>query len=193
MASSRVCLSGTLFMVVVSGCAGPAGGPSPSMRRYTMLREVGISQSSAFAAAEQALARRFRIELRQPKAGLLRTVPVSSVEQRSSATLSAALGVQSPVRRYVEVRVLAEGGDVTIGCKAIVQENQAVAHRTFERERGLTDIPSDTPADREAGATMEQRAVWKTTGRDQTLERDICRSIEQILRDAPEGGDRDPQ
>lgn len=188
MGSGRVVYWGILFIAGVAGCANSPSGPAASPRRYTMLREVGVSQSAAFAAAEQALAERFRIDVRRPKDGFLRTVPISTVEQNSTGPLSQVLGARRPVRRFVEVRVLVEGQAVSIGCMALVQENQAVAHRTFERERGLSDIPSDTPADREAGSTLEQQAVWKTTGRDQALERDIRRAIERILRDNANGG-----
>jgi hypothetical protein len=51
----------------------------------------------------------------------------------------------------------------------------------FARTHSLSDRPSDTPADWEGPATAEQNTVWRVTGRDRALEREIRRAIRDRL------------
>ena len=178
-------------VVLVAGVGllcGACKSPGPSGRSYSLTRHSSVAAGRAFAAAEQALGERFHIRVRDPGEGLLRTEPVMETAPREDGRLGDRLRTPRRVRKSVEVRIEPEGDGVAIGCKALVEENQAGAHRAFEREHALSDIPSDTPADWGAGATAEQEAVWQARGRDRDLERQICRAIDEILAQRTEPG-----
>ena len=165
---------------VVLGC-GACQSPAPTGRSHTLLRQRSVTPAVAFSAAEQALRERFRIQVRDPVAGLLRTEPVITEAPPEPARVVDTLRTRRRVRKVVEVRVEPEGDGVAIGCKAVIEENQAREHRLFAREHSLSDVPSDTPADREAAVTAEQDAVWRVIRRDKTLEGQICQAINELL------------
>jgi hypothetical protein len=145
------------------------------------MRQRSVTPAAAFEAAERAVSERFRVMVADRARGLVRSAPVLADATLSPKRIGDRLGRPRRVRKTVEVRVEPEGDGVSIGCKVLIEENQAGAHRLFAREHGLSDVPSDTPADRGAAATAEQDAVWRVTGRDRALERQICRSIGELL------------
>ncbi len=164
-------------VLACGGCASPA----PTGRSHTLLREAAVTPAAAFAAARQAVGERFRIRLSDPAAGLVRSEPVMAEAPPAPGRIDTTLGKPRLVRKTVEVRIEPEGDAVTIGCKVIVEENQAGAHRVFAEEHAISDVPSETPADRGAASTPEQEAVWRVTGRDRELERQLCRAISELL------------
>jgi len=48
----------------------------------------------------------------------------------------------------------------------------------------LSDLPTDTPIDREGATTQEQNTVWRTIGRDKSKERSILDIIAMIVLEA---------
>lgn len=165
------------------GCSTPLA-PEGS---FTVMRQQNATKAAAFDAAERALQERFRIETRNELAGVLKTEPQFETSVQHTGRLGDRLGASRRVRKSVEVRIRPEGEDIVVACKARIEENQAEAHRAFATEHRISDVPSDTPADREAAATSEQEAVWRTTGRDKALEREICDTIDELLSRPPPG------
>ena len=163
---------------LTAGCAAS----SPRPESYTVRQHASVTTAQAFAAAEEALGERFRIEVRRPSEGLLRTASMIAAGPADSARLGDPIRSPRRFRKTVEVRIAQVGSAVRIGCKVRIEENLTGVHRLFEREHGLSDIPSDTPIDRGAAATKEQESVWRVAGRDKVLERDISRTIDELLR-----------
>jgi hypothetical protein len=176
-----------LFGVVCVGLVfcGACNQAAPSGRSYTLLRQDSVTMAAAFDAAERAVKERFRVAERDPAAGLLRTAPVLRSAPAEGTRLGDTLRTPRRMRTTVEVRVNREGDGVAIGCKALIEENQAGAHSLFVREHAISDVPSDTPAERGAAATNEQNAAWKPAGRDRALEREIVRAIGELLGQPP--------
>lgn len=177
--TGRALLAGlfTAGVLTLAACESPA----PTGRSHTALRQQSTTAAAAFAAAEQALRERFRIEVRDPKRGILRTSALETRERVQSGRMGDALGAPRRVRKIAEVRIESLGDDVNIWCRVTVEQDDTGAHQLFVADQGLSDIPSDTPADREGGATARQNTVWRTTGRDRQLEREIRLAIQELL------------
>ena len=176
--------SGLWLVGLALSCCGACQTAPATGHSHTLVRQRSVSLAAAFEAAERAVSERFRVMVADRAKGLVRSAPVWAEAAPSPERIGDRLGRPRRVRKTVEVRVEPEGDGVSIGCKVLIEENQAGAHRLFSREHGLSDVPSDTPADRGAAATLEQDAVWRVTGRDRALERQICQSIRELLDEA---------
>lgn len=181
---TRTCI-GRRWMVLLAALTGAGIGacrtPAPTARSHTTLRQRSTRPEAAFAAAEQALRERFRIELRDPKRGLLRTAAVETRDRVQGGRVGDALGTPRRVRKIAEVRVEPDGPDVSIWCRVTVEQDDTNAHQLFVQDQGLSDIPSDTPPDREGATTARQHTVWRAKGRDRQLEREIRLAIQELL------------
>lgn len=182
-------LVGVIAAVGIAGCRTPA----PTARSHTTLRQQSTTFEAAFIAAEQALQERFRIELRDPKQGLLRTAPVEARDRVKGGSVGDVLGAPRRVRKVAEVRVEPDGTDVNIWCRVTVEQDETDAHQLFVQDQGLSDIPSDTPSDREGSATAQQNTIWRLKGRDRQLERQIRLAIEELLDRPASTGHTDTQ
>jgi len=174
----------TSLMALATVITGACEEPRPTAGSYTPLRQRSVSPATAFAAAEQALGERFPIETRDPQSGLLTTAAVDSRAAQASRRFGDVLSTPRRVRKTARVRVEPAGDGVNIWCKVIVEENETGAHALFAQEHSLSDIPSDTPADRDGATTTEQNSVWRYKGRDRRLEREIRRAIQELLTES---------
>jgi len=173
-------LSALLVGLVGIG-VGACESAAPTVGSHTALRQRSTSVETAFAAAEQALRERFTLEVRDPKRGILRTAAVETRDRVKGGRVGDALGTRRHVRKVAEVRIEPEGGDVNIWCRVTVEQDDTDAHEMFVQDQGFSDNPSETPADREGGATARQRTVWRAKGRDRELEREIRLAIQELL------------
>ena len=105
---TRTCI-GRQWIVLLAALTGAGIGacrtPAPTARTHTTLRHRSTRPEAAFAAAEQALRERFRIELRDPKRGLLRTAAIETRDRVRGGRVGDALGTPRRVRKTAEVRV----------------------------------------------------------------------------------------
>lgn len=175
-----------LMILVAAGTIALAGAACTrnSLDVLAFQRQVlaDTPYDAAFNAAEQALAEQFRIAIRDPEGGNLRTQPVESIENADPGhLLRDAVGAHQRVRRFAELRLRRRDGGVEFYCKVTVQHRQTGVAQAMLRNRGAYDQPTDTPADRDAGLTDEQNAVWITRARDRSMERQILASIREIL------------
>ena len=177
MFRGRLAIAGIVVAVAIAGCESPG----PSRSTFTPLRVKSATMAEAFAAAEETLLEQFHIEVRDPARGLLRTAAIESRERQSGAGLGDALGATRTVRKYVEVRVQPADAGVNIWCKVPIERNETDSHRMFANRDALSDSPSDSPADWSGATTTEQNTVWRPTGRDRRLEREIRRAIREKL------------
>ena len=169
--------------IIAAGCKVQQP-PSVVFQRQ---RLDGVSYRSVFDAAEQALRERFAIETRDPGAGILRARPVPETLDTSGRRISDRVGAPKSGRRVAEIRVQQEDSHVDVYCRVLIQGLETERFRMAERQRGVYDQPTDTPADTEAGTTPEQNAVWVNRSRDRDMERQILRSIEQFVRASDRG------
>ncbi len=172
----RPTIAAIAALLTLAGTACDAQRPNPMLFQHQRLRSVAYSE--AFAAAERAVGRHFRIKQRNFTAGIISGVPSEMVlNDAGTRIISGALGGSRQARRVVEVRVRPEGAYVDVHCRVLVQELETSRFRIMERERGAYDQPWDTPADLEASTTPEQNAVWVNRSRDRTMEREILSEV----------------
>ncbi|MFH0979972.1 MAG: hypothetical protein V2A79_00350 [Planctomycetota bacterium] len=169
-----------LLVIGVAGCSAPQA----TALNYSVLRLADASQAAVFDAAAQALGEHFTIRRSDRVAGMLEAVPMEGVGKGSRGRLGDVVAVPRRERRVAEVRVESEGNLVKVFCKVLVQEYDTQAHQMFNREHALSDLPTDTPADRDAATTTEQNAVWRTQRRDKALEDRILRAVREQVAGA---------
>ena len=175
-----VSLPGAL-LVLALGCQTP----QPANRGISApLRQRSVAPEAAFAAAEQVLAEHYVLRTRDLRAGYLETAPLETLGPRRSGRLGDALGMPRRLRQYAQVRIEPAGDGVNIWCSVYVQQYESDAHRLFIQEHGLSDLPSDMPADSAGPTTVQQNAVWRPAGRDAEMERRIRRQIQELLASA---------
>jgi len=80
-------------------------------------------------------------------------------------------------RRMVQIHVEPFGQTLKIFCKVIIQQHAMEAHRLLAYDRDTTDVPTQTPIERDAATTTEQNTVWQTNKRDKVMEREILTAI----------------
>ncbi len=148
---------------------------------YQRQRLEDVSYRTVFNAAEEALQRYFVVETRDADTGTLRARPVETkLDPSGTRIISDAVGGSRTGRQLAEMRVQQEGPDVDVSCRVLIQELETEKFRLAERQRGVYDQPTDTPAEVEAGTTSEQNAVWVNRSRNRELERRILEAVEQL-------------
>lgn len=169
-------------LLTASGLACNLRDPNAVVFQRQRLRDV--TYRSAFAAAEQALHERFGIAHRDVDAGVIRANPAQSVlDATGMRIISDAVGTPRHARRVAEIRVRADGPYIDVYCRVLVQELETEKFRVMQRERGVYDQPTDTPADDEASTTPEQNAVWVNRSRDRVMERQILAAIHERVQE----------
>lgn len=176
----------TALVCLGVSCTAPARQDTTFQRQ----RLAGVEYSRAFDAAGEALREQFRIARSDYENGIVSAVPaMTSGRGDGGHVLSDSLSAPQESRRVAEVRVRAHGPDVEVSCRVLVQRNDAAAARMLSLERRGYDQPTETPAERDAGTTSAQNAVWTKGTRDRAAERVILASIrERVARSKPDDG-----
>lgn len=175
--SQKTWMACGLCLSWAAGCASPR----PSAVNYNVVTLSGATDLAAMDAAEGALAEHFTLARREAGTQTLTTLPTESEAVGGGERIGDVIGARRRERRYAEVRIEPAGSSVKVYCKVLVQEYDTDAHQVFSRDHATTDLPGDTPADRDAATTTEQNAVWRTKRRDKELERRILRDIQERL------------
>lgn len=161
----------------LTGCAAPG----PTAQNYLLRHAADVPPGALFGRAEVALLELgYEIDRADPAAGVLTTRPVSGTESARSAS-GFGLG-RVTVRTIAEVRVQPADTGSTLFCRVRVEELTTASHAAFLQDRGASDLPSQTPIDREGATTEAQNSVWTMVRRDRAKERAI---IHAILGDSP--------
>jgi hypothetical protein len=172
----RFLLVAGVLTYCLPGCGQPAASP---LTHSTRLIEKADRQA-VFDAAETALLEQgYRIDRRDPAAGLLQTLPLEGTPADPSLREGFG-GSRSVTRRKAEVRIEVEPDGTRANCKVAVQRLSRPAHRFVGRDRYGMDTPDETPIDRDAATTEEQNTIWQTTHRDKAMERAILDAILEL-------------
>jgi hypothetical protein len=179
---SRKLLWSSAVLLCVGACA--SSGLSPLL--YGVRHVRGGDPAAVFEAARAALIHAgYRIDRADADAGVITTLPITVSSRGEGVRIDHRLTSHGAVRRLAQIYITrsspaqaAPPGDVSVYCKVVVQEQTTEAHRMFRHEHRASDIPGDTPIDREAATTMQQNTVWQTIHRDKAAERHI---LEEVL------------
>jgi hypothetical protein len=168
----------TFGIMPLGGCA--TTGVSPV--NFSVIEISGHDRAAVFEAAEARLfAEGYRIDLRDPGKGLIRSVPVDGPPEERLLRRGAYLSGHGRTRRIAELRLIEATEAIRVHCRVAVQEQQTQAQRFFAYERRADDTPGDTAIDRDAATTDDQNTVWRTIRRDRAAERSILASIQSGL------------
>jgi hypothetical protein len=110
-------------------------------------------------------------------AGIIITQPISEPYRSGLPRSGGRLSSQGRLRRVVQIRIDGRGGAVDVYCKVALEQQVTAAHRMFAYDRMGSDVPGETPIDREAATTTEQNTVWQTVRRDKAAERRILEAV----------------
>lgn len=161
-----------------SGRIVPPGDPDAGSRQ----RFRAVAYEAAFDAAQEAVAEQFRVAQSDRERGIIRAEPVElGVETAGDRLLGDAVRASRRARRTATVLVLAQGADVEVTCRVLLQTDQSGAVSSIRRDARPTDNPHDTPADRDAAVTPEQQRAWVDQKRDRDTERVILAAIRERL------------
>ena len=164
-----------LFLsLLIGGCVSARMSPL----NYGVRHLQGDDSAAAFAAAHTALIDLgYKIDRSDPTTGVIKTEPILTTPSAARTSVGTRLRPSSRLRRLATVRVGQGAGVVNVYARVALQEQTTEAHRMFQRDHAISDIPGDTPIDREAATTSEQNTVWRTIGRDRAAERRILEAI----------------
>ncbi len=166
--------------LALSGCAST--GLSPLS--YGVRRVEGGNDVTLFNAARAVLADLgYQIDRADAIAGVITTRPVLQSWRSSDAPARISSGGQW--RHVVEVQLDERAEAVNVYCKVSIQQQVTAAHRMFAYDRSGSDLPGDTPIERDAATTEEQNTVWQTVRRDKAAERRILEAILERAQPRP--------
>ncbi len=161
------------MLLGLAGCSSPG----PSAQAYNLRQFPAVPRDTLFARAEQALLELgYQPDKVDEAKGLLTSVPVIGDGRGEPTRGGIALG-STTVRTMAEIRIVPSGGGCSVYCRVVIQQLTTAAHAMFMQDRGASDVPSDTPIDREGATTAEQNEVWTTIRRDRAKERAILEAI----------------
>lgn len=173
IAGANVCC----LLVLTVGCTSR----QVDAARYSSRLIQDADQAAVFAAARTALTERFRIEKADPKQGLLVSQPLETLATEAAGRIGDVVGAKRRVRRVAEVQIKPQGNDIRVWCNVVIQHYDTEEVRSFSRDHGIADMPTETPIDTDAGTTTEQNVVWTDKGRDRHMEREILTALADVL------------
>ncbi len=161
----------------------------PSSLKYTVAQVRVADESAVHQNVELALVSEgYRIDKRDFNRGLFVTEAIPVGADRDIPRLRPSISRMQSRREMAEVQIVETDEGFSIYCKVEIQELVSEAHRMFHRDLNVSDTPGETPIDRDAALTEEQKAVWRTIHRDRTKERRIVSLITGMSDDLMPGG-----
>jgi len=154
-------------LICVAGCAGPR----PSSSKFALRRLPQADAAEVFRVAEAALLEcGFQIRSAIPSEGRVNTFPLSA-EGLAEGIRAELAPVAPEARRVATLHVKPGNEEVSVFCRVDLQQPSSDVLELQFASHDLSDIPSDTPIDRDAATTAEQNTLWRNVGRDRALER----------------------
>jgi hypothetical protein len=170
--------SGVLTLLASSVCVmgGCSTANQPVPAGFSIRQSPEMTRDVALLRAEEALlSLGYHLEERQPVAGVLRTDPL--MIPAGETTTTTRPGGRRPTWVIVEVRVRNAVAAVELACRAELHEESTAAHLLYLRDQGRSDVPSETPIERDAATSERQNRAWRAIGRDRAREQAILAAI----------------
>ena len=143
--------------------------------RYSSQPLGSVSYAEAFGAGQAAMERHFAVESVDPAEGTITARPGSFQAGRDRL-----LG-DSPARRLATMRIIQKDDQVYAEVRVSIQRQAMGALRQMQPVTVDNELPTRTPAQESAAVTANQDQAWKTTARDQVLERAILSDLMNLL------------
>lgn len=146
-------------------------------------RRLGdVDYNAAYQAGLGAMSNYFTIQSADAKTGRI-------VAQPQPASPTAGKIVSSTQGREVAVlQITRDSAGVVAGIRVDIQRQEEPAYQSFSQMYSNTDVPNQTPAQREAALSPEQVQAWRTVGHNYDMERRILDDIYNSTRPTPKVG-----
>lgn len=171
----KILCSGSVLLVgLLAGCLDPGGAGSPNVSRWSALSLPDAPRAAAFDAGVHAMRQWFTVAEASPAKGLIRGASKEYEQEGGTGRFrDAAVGYRNHLRRSATLLIRERSSGCVASCEVRVQRLDTADHRLFHQNRQFSDVPSDTPIDRDAGISPQQAQVWTDLPRDRKLERQI--------------------
>lgn len=129
----------------------------------------------AYQAGLDVLQKYYMIDSANSRTGRITSQP-KLVEARRTRAIYVG-----PAREKAVLRIRQEGPIVWADVRIEVQSQEGEAYASLSQLTSNNDIPNQTPAQRDAALSAEQKQAWVTTGNNYETERRILSDIYQHL------------
>lgn len=175
-----MCLGLMAWLALPSGCSGPrseSGSRTPT-GRWNRINLPNSTPDQTIDAALVALQQYFPAVNPSRNEGRLET-PMVEYSQRGGTERirDAAVNPTNRMRHKATVIVTPSEKGCVAMCEVRVQRLDTADQRAFQQHREFSDVPNQTPIQRDAGVSGEQSDSWTEMPRDAKLERDILQII----------------
>ena len=173
-------------IAVISVLAGACAAPRSRAVNSAVRRFQAVDKPAIFDAAQTALRDLgYIIDRQDASTGVLTTRPILDSPDDRRPHRPARLSSSGRTRRVANVRVERTPETVNVYCRVVVEEQITQAHRLLASDYRGSDMPTDTPIERDAATTTEQNTVWQTIRRDKPAEQRILEAISALANPPP--------
>lgn len=165
-----------LACVLLAGALAAAGGCQMEQFRSQPLGRAGFGE--AFDAGRAVLAQYFSIASADRASGRIVSRP-TPIEPTAERLLS-----RSSARQIATMQIRQKGEELFADLRVEVQRQDVAAARAMQPVTVHTELPTQTPAQESAAVTAEQDQLWRSAGRNHSLERTILTDLLKRLAKA---------
>ncbi len=179
------------FLLAPSGCSdlNSEGGSRTPTSRWNRINLPNTPPDAAFDAGVAALRQYFPTVATSRTEGRIDT-PMVEYSQRGGTERirDAAVNHNNRMRRKATLIITPSGDGCFAICEVRVQRMDTADQRAFQQHREFSDVPNQTPIQRDAGVSGEQSESWTEMPRDAKLERDILQIVFNRVNARDEAG-----
>lgn len=180
-------------LIATGGLAGGCTSSGPSALRYSVQSIQSADRAAVLTSARAVLnALGYRIEREETGAGVLTTHAIHLPPREVRRSLASRLSSGPLRRRIVQVRIPPATGELNVYCRVSVEEQDTARGLFMDYGLASSDVPNETPIERDAATLGEHNVYWRTLRRDTAAERSILDAIARRMAGLPPVPDPSP-
>jgi hypothetical protein len=157
-------------------------------KQQYLLRVIsGAEPEEVFLAAQVILRREFGPLKSEQESRRLTSRPVEFRTSSDSGTARDLYGGRSTMRRTAHFVASSRGEEAVARLRIEIEREDTARQAVFQpdRDRRLSDSPSQTAIERDAATSTRQNSVWTYVKRDRRLERALLAELQEKLAPPP--------
>lgn len=169
-----------MILIGLSGCSDLITTPAPRTREEgaSSLRLANVAPDVAFDEGILTLRQRFRTVEALRANGRIESGMVEYDQKGGTGRIrDDTLKFKNRMRRKATMWINDSETGVVVRCQVRVQRLDTSDHQFFRPHNEFEDIPNETPIDRDAGISTDQKEEWTEMPRDVGLERELLRIL----------------